>query len=457
MLEKRRVLIVGGGFSGLFAASELASRFEVTLVDAKEYFEYTPGVLRAFVHPGHHYSLTFIYSSVLEGKMGCKFIFGEVKTINGLHKYASVKPMFSCSTQEVYFDYCIIASGCNFGVMNKWGASLWFPTIHEDAREESHWKHLDERFLSGRRLHIVEEHEKLKELNERSGSVLVVGGGFIGVEWVTELQHYFPNLKLHIVDSGPKCLGPLPERAAEYCEAYMRDRGIKISYGRYKDDPAFYRQIGMENQPDSTFVCIGVKASNYFMPPNTLTSYNPDAPDKIEKDPKKCGPCGGGWIRVNKKLQVLQMNDDHRLSPFGGGCIFAVGDCNLCPDLPPIPKISYPAEEQASHACCNIRILDSLEHKGASVTRYCGLSRFSDLRDTWKPKGAGTFATSLGPSDACLVMGASEKGKGKIVLSGRPSAALKDFIEYSKVKECKSSWLGKFAWHFVHRTPFVNY
>ncbi|EER10460.1 conserved hypothetical protein, partial [Perkinsus marinus ATCC 50983] len=230
MPEKRRVLIVGGGFSGLFAASELASRFEVTLVDAKEYFEYTPGVLRAFVHPGHHYSLTFIYSSVLEGKMGCKFIFGEVKTINGLHKYASVKPMFSCSTQEVYFDYCIIASGCNFGVMNKWGASLWFPTIHEDAREESHWKHLDERFLSGRRLHIVEEHEKLKELNERSGSVLVVGGGFIGVEWVTELQHYFPNLKLHIVDSGPKCLGPLPERAAEYCEAYMRDRGIKISY-----------------------------------------------------------------------------------------------------------------------------------------------------------------------------------------------------------------------------------
>ncbi|KAF4712308.1 hypothetical protein FOZ62_031388 [Perkinsus olseni] len=237
----------------------------------------------------------------------------------------------------------------------------------------------------------------------------------------------------------------------------MRERGIKISYGRYKDDPAFYKQIGIDEKPDSTFVCIGVKASNYFMPPSTLTSYNPDAPDKKETDPKICGPCGGGWIRVNKKLQVLQMCEDHQLSLFGGGCIFAVGDCNLCPDLPPIPKISYPAEEQASHACCNVRILDSLEHKGASVTRFCGLSRLNVLRDSWKPKGAGTFATSLGPSDACLVMGASDKGKGKMVLRGRSSAALKDFIEYSKVKECKSSWLGKFAWHFVHRTPFINH
>lgn len=57
--------------------------------------------------------------------------------------------------------------------------------------------------------------------------MLVVGAGFIGVEWVTELQHFFPQLQLTIVDVLPRCLGPLPERAAKYCERYMSKKGIK--------------------------------------------------------------------------------------------------------------------------------------------------------------------------------------------------------------------------------------
>eukprot|EP00913_Durusdinium_trenchii_P024255 g22773.t1 len=34
------------------------------------------------------------------------------------------------------FDYCVICSGCNFGPFEKWGESLWFPTIHEAARQD---------------------------------------------------------------------------------------------------------------------------------------------------------------------------------------------------------------------------------------------------------------------------------------------------------------------------------
>ena len=45
----------------------------------EEYFEYTPGVLRAFVKPAHLDSLTFTLQPVYERKMGVKFIWGEVK------------------------------------------------------------------------------------------------------------------------------------------------------------------------------------------------------------------------------------------------------------------------------------------------------------------------------------------------------------------------------------------
>ena len=34
----------------------------------------------------------------------------------------------------------------------------------------------------------------LKSLHDKSATVLVVGAGFIGVEWATEIRHFFPRV-----------------------------------------------------------------------------------------------------------------------------------------------------------------------------------------------------------------------------------------------------------------------
>lgn len=59
LADKRRVLVIGGGFSGILAARDLSHKFHVTVVDCKEFFEYTPGILRAFVKPAHFDNLSF--------------------------------------------------------------------------------------------------------------------------------------------------------------------------------------------------------------------------------------------------------------------------------------------------------------------------------------------------------------------------------------------------------------
>jgi len=82
----RKVLVIGGQFSGTFVARDLRNKYHVTVVDAKEFFEYTPGVLRAFVKPAHFDALTFTLQPVLERSMGVKFIWGEVKTLDGEKK-----------------------------------------------------------------------------------------------------------------------------------------------------------------------------------------------------------------------------------------------------------------------------------------------------------------------------------------------------------------------------------
>merc|ERR1711862_636961 len=107
------------------------------------------------------------------------------------------------------------------GPFHKWGESLWFPTIHEKARPEGSWAHIDERFIEGRRRHILEEYALVKDLEQQQASILIVGAGFIGVEWCTEIEYFFPKCHMSIMDFLPQCLGPLPAAAAEYCNEYM--------------------------------------------------------------------------------------------------------------------------------------------------------------------------------------------------------------------------------------------
>ncbi|CAJ1355135.1 unnamed protein product [Effrenium voratum] len=426
--SKPRLLVIGGQFSGTFCCRELRRDFEITLVDAKEFMEFTPGILRAFVRPSHFESLSFCLEPVMT-KMAVTFLAGEVKKLefeNG-QVVAQIRPLDPRKAEgDMCFDYCVIAAGCNFGPFNKWGESLWFPTIHEAARQESDWPDIDERFLEGRRRHILEEHQQLTALNGRQGSVLVVGAGFIGVEWVTELQHHFPQLDLTIVDFLSRPLGPLPESAAQYCQQYMTKVGIKQHYNvKYEPaNQAFWDRIGLPEHADRTFVCIGVKASNYFMPPDTLSTG---------------GPGGGGWIHFNQKLQVTwrPLEGQEIGETWAEGRAFAVGDCNYgCiggpPDwiMPPVPKISFPGEEQAAHACENLRAMVS--------------SKPQELKDTYWPWGAGMFVTSLGPRDACFVMAANHrKESGFLVNWWLPAVWQKELIERTKVMECRGNAIGR--------------
>lgn len=143
------------------------------------------------------------------------------------------------------------------------------------------------------------------------------------------------------------------------------------------------------------------------------------------------------------------------------GTIFAVGDCNYgCignPQnwvMPPVPKISYPGEEQAMHAIWNVERLDAMKYGWHSCCKsLCG--RPKTLKKTWWPWGAGMFATSLGPHDACFVMAANDKKEsGYMVNWWIPAALQKEIIETTKIDECRDRFVGKWIWHFVHHTPF---
>ena len=118
--------------------------------------------------------------------------------------------------------------------------------------------------------------------------------------------------------------------------------------------------------------------------------------------------------------------------------IYAVGDCNYsCVEepgkkpnewpIPPIPKISYPGEEMCIVACTNIEKTDRLLFQNKTVDCCGDPLKIANMHWPW---GAGMFATSLGPDDACFVAGANwEKNSGLMCVWGQVCAVQKEVIE----------------------------
>merc|ERR1712032_1457699 len=167
------------------------------------------------------------------------------------------------------------------------------------------------------------------------------------------------------------------------------------------DDTSFWKSIELPNKADKEYVCIGVKASNYFMPKETTS----------EK-----GPGGGGWILMKQNLAVMTRDgkvwsEDEKGYPR----IYAIGDCNYgcVPEagkqphewpIPSIPKISYPGEEEGIVACTNIDHIDKILYRSKTTDFFGWELKVENMHWPW---GAGMFATSLGPDSACFVAGAN--------------------------------------------------
>ena len=90
---------------------------------------------------------------------------------------------------------------------------------------------------------------------------------------MTELEYFFPQKKLTIIDFLSKCLGFLPD-SAEYHSEYLSAGG----------NEEFWKKIELPGGADDSYICIGVKASTVFV---------------SEK-----GLGGGDWIIMNKYLQA---------------------------------------------------------------------------------------------------------------------------------------------------------
>jgi len=235
--ERTRVLVLGGGFAGMFAAKELKRRAghvaDIELINAVNYFVYQPllpevaagavsirdavSPLRRLL-PGVRVRQAMIWDLDLEKRVAIIF--------QGLQRRYT----------EVPFDHLVVALGQGIDLSR-------FPGLADHALP---MKTLPDAMAL--RNHVIDklEHADVTSMAEVKRELLtftVIGGGFSGVETAGEMKEmieralvFYPNIapsevRVIVIEFADRLLMELPPSLGEYARAFFEKRGIEVRLG----------------------------------------------------------------------------------------------------------------------------------------------------------------------------------------------------------------------------------
>ena len=127
--DKKRVVIVGGGFGGLCLCNRLRkSGFQVVLVDRNNYHQFPPLIYQiasAGIEPS---SISFPFRKIFQKRHDFYFRMAEVRSIFPEHK------IIQTSIGKVSYDYLVFAAGTTtnfFGNKNVEEEAMPMKTVSE--------------------------------------------------------------------------------------------------------------------------------------------------------------------------------------------------------------------------------------------------------------------------------------------------------------------------------------
>jgi NADH dehydrogenase FAD-containing subunit len=293
--NRKRVVIVGGGFSGTVAAQELEDYFHVTIIDNKDYFEFTPSVLRTIVEPHHVRKLQVLHTHYL-----------RTSTIIQKEVLKVEKDHVMLDDRNVHFDYLIINTG-----------STYQPPFKESRL-----------IGSARGNTLRESYTSIK----RAKKIVIIGGGLVGVEMAGEIASHFQGKEVTLVHSQSTVINRFPKKAIRYVEDFLRSRGVTILCNERviaHKNQTFVTDAGKELEADLAFLCTGIQPNSGFLRENFGDCITP-----------------AGYVKTNDFLQ-LQGNVVYPN-------IFVAGDVADVKE----EKLAQTAEKMAGVVASNILALE---------------------------------------------------------------------------------------------------
>jgi NADH dehydrogenase len=324
--SKKRVLILGGGFAGMYAALELdktlARRDDVivTLIDRQNFFLFTPMLHEV---AASDLDITSIVNPTRELLKHITFLQGDVTQIDLNTKSVKVAHCGGREHSTIEFDYLLLSLGAHANFYN-------LPGLMDNALTMQSLRDAVE--LRNAMIESLEEAEfdAFTAAQKPLLTYVVAGGGFAGVETVAAMNdfiresiRFYPHLRedmvrVVLVHDGDHILPELGEELGRYAQAELGKRKVEIIL---KHKVTGYSKAGIELSDGRAILPV------FFVWTAGMTA-NPlvrTLPCKIER----------GKIVANEYMEVPDY-------PY----LWACGDCAYILD----PKTGKPYPPTAQHA-----------------------------------------------------------------------------------------------------------
>ncbi|KAM4852090.1 ferroptosis suppressor protein 1 isoform 1-T2 [Thomomys bottae] len=295
------VVIVGGGFGGIAAASQLqALNIPFMLVDMKDSFHHNVAALRASVESGFAKKTFISYSVTFKDN----FRQGQVVGIDLKNQTVLLQ-----GGEALPFSHLILATGSTGPFPGKCNMSCQQTAI--------------------------QAYEDMVKQVQQSQFIVVVGGGSAGVEMAAEIKTEYPEKEVTLIHSQV----PLADKELLLCvrqevkeillrkgvQLLLSERVINLEelpVNEYREYIKVQTDKGTEVATNLVILCSGVKINS--------SAYCGAFESKL---------AGNGSLRVNEFLQVE-----------GYSNIYAIGDCADVKE----PKMAYHAGLHANVVVANI-------------------------------------------------------------------------------------------------------
>ena len=329
--KKTRVLIVGGGFGGLFTALELEGACDVTLVSIEDHFLFTPMLYEYMSGEVEAWHIAPYYSELLEDKVD--FIRGDVTSIDLDASEATIDGR----TASLAHDVLVLAVG---GISNYWGIE----GAAEHAmpfRKLAHADALRKRMIDA--LDRIPPNLSPDE-TRRALTFAVVGAGASGVELSTKMADLLRDAfkrrglqgepRVMIIEMGTTVVPGMGDEIRAFVEDALDKSGVEVFKETrvlsVRSDGLSFEHNGVTTdvQAAATVWTAGVRVSPLVEKLNLATDKR-------------------GLILVKPTLQIEKHDN-----------IFALGDVAFFEDVAPVlAGTAQLAFQQASLVSANIKAL----------------------------------------------------------------------------------------------------
>ena len=231
--RQHHVLVVGGGFAGLWAVRALAGDdVRITLVDRRNHHLFQPLLYQVATAGLSAPDIAAPLRHILRRQRNVTVLMNEVVAVDKAGRQVRLD-----DGQSIGYDTLLLASGASHAYFG-----------HDDwAGDAPGLKTLDDALLIRRRVLLAfERAEAADDPAERDAwlSFAVVGGGPTGVELAGTLaeiaRHTLPrefrradprSARVHLVEAGPRVLAAMPESLSEKTRAQLQRLGVEVHTG----------------------------------------------------------------------------------------------------------------------------------------------------------------------------------------------------------------------------------